>query len=657
MNRQIGWSTESNLLWQIGNQIDRMTGVIGSTLSTFVPQSRTLTINGVTYDLSANRSWTVAAGLSGTIATGQVAFGSALNTIAGSNTFFWDNTNSYLYLGTNVSSFAFGHKIRAVGQGDASIGIFRNQASASPSKLEFFKSRGTYLVPLANSANDQLMSISAFGWGSASTQYVNAVAISAVATSIGTNGVQGQLNLTTWNNTGSNFSSLSLKNSFSAPGSGGVVTIGADASGITPLGTLHVRGFDATTSNNVVYLENSTQTQLAKLSNDGQFLIGTGAFTGQRLQVAGQSIFSNPPAYQIRISDGTFKWDLWAVANVSNTDLRFVDNNGVNAMILYQGGNVSIGNNNSNARLSITGAGATLSTNALLIQDSGSNNLFSFRNNGTLTIPVVASQTSPVIQIHQRGGIINNGTYVPILRYGNTIDDQGQHSQMYGFWSSGNVSGFRFNHPDGSGGGGVTFNFIPLINQIQSNVVNIQQNLTTTSGSQGINQLLINPTINQTGGSTGITRGFYIQPTLTSIADWRSIEWSNNTGFGLYGAGTAPNYLGGDLTVVGVFRETVTTNRQTASYSLVLLDRGKLVEMNVASANNLTVPLDSAIAFPVGTKIDISQYGAGQTTVVATGGVTVRSAAGALKLAAQYSGATLVKIATNEWYLFGDITT
>jgi len=58
-NRQIGWSTESNLLWQIGNQIDRMTGVIGSTLSIFVPQSRTLTINGVTYDLSANRSWTV----------------------------------------------------------------------------------------------------------------------------------------------------------------------------------------------------------------------------------------------------------------------------------------------------------------------------------------------------------------------------------------------------------------------------------------------------------------------------------------------------------------------------------------------------------------------------------------------------------------------
>ena len=111
-----------------------------------------------------------------------------------------------------------------------------------------------------------------------------------------------------------------------------------------------------------------------------------------------------------------------------------------------------------------------------------------------------------------------------------------------------------------------------------------------------------------------------------------------------------------DVSISGVVRETVTTNRQTASYTLALTDNGKLVEMNVATANNLTVPLNSSVAFPIGTKIDIAQYGAGQTTVVATSGVTVRSAGGALKLAVQYSGGSLVKIATDEWYLFGDIT-
>jgi hypothetical protein len=99
----------------------------------------------------------------------------------------------------------------------------------------------------------------------------------------------------------------------------------------------------------------------------------------------------------------------------------------------------------------------------------------------------------------------------------------------------------------------------------------------------------------------------------------------------------------------------ITTNRQTASYTLVLSDADKLVEMNVGSANNLTVPLNSSVAFSTGTQILVAQYGAGQTTIVATSGVTIRSNGAKLKLNAQYSGATLIKIDTNEWYLFGDI--
>ena len=99
----------------------------------------------------------------------------------------------------------------------------------------------------------------------------------------------------------------------------------------------------------------------------------------------------------------------------------------------------------------------------------------------------------------------------------------------------------------------------------------------------------------------------------------------------------------------------VTANRQTASYTLVLSDADKLVEMNVASANNLTIPPNSSVAFSTGTQILLAQYGAGQTTVVAGSGVTIRSNGGKLKLNVQYSGATLIKIGTDEWYLFGDI--
>jgi hypothetical protein len=99
----------------------------------------------------------------------------------------------------------------------------------------------------------------------------------------------------------------------------------------------------------------------------------------------------------------------------------------------------------------------------------------------------------------------------------------------------------------------------------------------------------------------------------------------------------------------------ITTNRQTASYTLVLADADKLVEMNVATANDLTIPLNSSVAFATGTQILLAQYGAGQTTIVPTSGVTVRSNGAKLKLNVQYSGATLIKIGTDEWYLFGDI--
>jgi hypothetical protein len=87
---------------------------------------------------------------------------------------------------------------------------------------------------------------------------------------------------------------------------------------------------------------------------------------------------------------------------------------------------------------------------------------------------------------------------------------------------------------------------------------------------------------------------------------------------------------------------------------LVLSDASKLIEMGVGTANNLTVPLNSTVAFATGTQISILQTGAGQTTVVATGGVTINATPG-LKLRAQWSSATLIKRATDTWALVGDL--
>jgi len=118
-----------------------------------------------------------------------------------------------------------------------------------------------------------------------------------------------------------------------------------------------------------------------------------------------------------------------------------------------------------------------------------------------------------------------------------------------------------------------------------------------------------------------------------------------------YNAGVNDNNYFAGKTIL-----TVKYNRQTANYTLVDADRSKMVEMNVATANNLTVPLNSSVPFAIGTQIEVTQYGAGQTTIVATGGVTVRSASGNLKIAAQYVAVSLIKIDTDEWYCFGNLS-
>ncbi len=100
----------------------------------------------------------------------------------------------------------------------------------------------------------------------------------------------------------------------------------------------------------------------------------------------------------------------------------------------------------------------------------------------------------------------------------------------------------------------------------------------------------------------------------------------------------------------------ITHNTQTASYTLVLADKDKMVEMNVAGANNLTIPLNATIAFPIGSQILWRQEGAGQTTIVATGGVTIKSFANQLKSAGQYAGGSLIKRGTDEWELYGNLT-
>jgi hypothetical protein len=150
-------------------------------------------------------------------------------------------------------------------------------------------------------------------------------------------------------------------------------------------------------------------------------------------------------------------------------------------------------------------------------------------------------------------------------------------------------------------------------------------------------------------GTESLTNKTLTSPTLTlatssSTTDAR-LSWDSTNKKIQVGNGT---------TALDFASSTLVTNAQTASYTLVLADKDKLVEIDNASANNLTVPLNSSVAFPIGTQINILQTGAGTTTLVATGGVTLNATPG-LILRARWSSVTLIKRGTDTWVAVGDL--
>jgi len=101
----------------------------------------------------------------------------------------------------------------------------------------------------------------------------------------------------------------------------------------------------------------------------------------------------------------------------------------------------------------------------------------------------------------------------------------------------------------------------------------------------------------------------------------------------------------------------VAINAQTGTtYTTVLGDDGKLVTCDNASAIALTIPPNSSVAYGIGTQINIMQLGAGQVTITAGAGVTLRSAGSKLKTNAQYAVATCCKIASDTWVVVGNLS-
>ncbi len=106
----------------------------------------------------------------------------------------------------------------------------------------------------------------------------------------------------------------------------------------------------------------------------------------------------------------------------------------------------------------------------------------------------------------------------------------------------------------------------------------------------------------------------------------------------------------GDPTALSAAMVTITANR-----ALLPSDAGKVLYVSAAEAVTVTIPSDTAAAFPIGTEIEVAQEGVGAVLFSAEEGVALHSPGDARQIAEQYACAVLRKVGANDWRLAGGL--
>ena len=97
-------------------------------------------------------------------------------------------------------------------------------------------------------------------------------------------------------------------------------------------------------------------------------------------------------------------------------------------------------------------------------------------------------------------------------------------------------------------------------------------------------------------------------------------------------------------------------NAQNTSYTLTITDSGKHIYSQNTATQVLTIPTNANVAFNVGTMVSIVLQGSGSMTISPFSGVTLYLAGNstsASRTISTYGMATLIKVATNTWFING----
>lgn len=185
--------------------------------------------------------------------------------------------------------------------------------------------------------------------------------------------------------------------------------------------------------------------------------------------------------------------------------------------------------------------------------------------------------------------------------------------------------------------------------------VTIESDYHPVSGTGTYASLVVRNSVNQAAGTVGIIRSVYINPTVTTARDYRTIEWSTNataiagdSSWGLYGSGTANNYFGGSLGIGNTVLDGITLR---ASKSIVNAGGSGIAILSDGSIGNVgsgVVQYFRSVV-NVSPSIDISNV----LHYVAAGGSL--GAGASIGIQYGFSVASTLNGATTNYGFYGDI--
>jgi hypothetical protein len=99
------------------------------------------------------------------------------------------------------------------------------------------------------------------------------------------------------------------------------------------------------------------------------------------------------------------------------------------------------------------------------------------------------------------------------------------------------------------------------------------------------------------------------------------------------------------------------TETEDANYTLALSDSGKVILAGHATNSvKITIPTNSAVAFPTNTEIAVVRYLAGEVTIGTSSGATLNGEASTttFDLGDRYTSIAIKKVGTDAWIMSGN---